>query len=507
MEDLLSHLSGVIAVVLLVLANGFFVAVEFAIVRSHVTKLRAPELQSKFGTRSSLKLIEELDLGLSATQLGITVASLVLGWYGERILAQIFENLLHGFGDTTALVASHAVATTLALLLVTFMHVVIGELAAKSLAIRYPEETLRALAPLMLFFTQLFRPAIFVLNGAANLFLGLFGLKTASESERVHTTGELSMLISHSTEYGVLDKSEEEMLKGIFGFSETVAREVMTPRTDLVTISHTASFQQVIKTVKESGFSRFPVVGEGVDDVIGILLARDILSFVPEYIESKAKSFDIRRLLRECYFIPGTKPIDDLLNELKRRKLHMAIVLDEHGGVDGAVTMEDLIEEIVGDIYDESDAPDKELVFEADGDVLVDGGLLVEDVNERLKLKIPEGDYDTIAGFIFSALGRMSVTGDALHVNGKGLVSINGEIVAADDSEASSNDNHKDEDEEVDLCDVLLTVERVAGNRIETVRIHRIVKEPEAEAEPAPAALPAPAEAEGELPLPLVREA
>jgi len=507
MEDLLSHLSGLIAVVLLVLANGFFVAVEFAIVRSHVTKLKAPELLSKFGTRSSLKLIEELDLGLSATQLGITVASLVLGWYGERIFADVFENLLHGFGQNIAFVASHALATTLALLVVTFMHVVIGELAAKSLAIRYPEETLRALAPLMLFFTQLFRPAIFVLNGAANLFLSLFGLKTVSESERVHSTGELSMLISHSTEYGVLDKSEEEMLKGIFGFSETVAREVMTPRTDLVTIPQTASFTQVIKTVRESGFSRFPVVGEGVDDVIGILLARDILSFVPEYVESKAKSFDIRKLLRECYFIPGTKPIDDLLNELKRRKLHMAIVLDEHGGVDGAVTMEDLIEEIVGDIYDESDAPDKELVFEADGDVLVDGGLLVEDVNERLKLKIPEGDYDTIAGFIFSALGRMSLTGDAIHVNGKGVIAVNGEVVAEEDSDSPGNDVHKDDEEEVDLCDVLLTVERVAGNRIETVRVHRLTKEPELQVESAPQALPAPSEESSDISLPLVREA
>jgi CBS domain containing-hemolysin-like protein len=262
----------------------------------------------------------------------------------------------------------------------------------------------------------------------------------------------------------------------------------MTPRTDLVIIPHDSTFDQVLSVVTKSGFSRFPVIGDGgVDDILGIVLARDLLAFTPEYLASGGRHFDLRRLLRECYFIPGTKPIDDLLNELKRRKIHMAIVLDEHGGVDGAVTLEDLIEEIVGDIYDESDIADKEVVFEEGGDALIDGGLLVADVNERFSLTIPEGDYDTIAGFIFSTLGRMSVTGDKIVLVKQGVVSINDvpiDGVTKDDTPEQPEEPRNGVAEDSPTV-TELTVERVSGNRIETVRIHRISPiEPEVPADP-----------------------
>lgn len=478
MDPLLAYLLGFLAIVFLVLLNGFFVAVEFAIVRSHATKFREPELSGKFGTKSALRLIGELDLSLSATQLGITVASLVLGWFGESILAEFFMEVFSHVGEGYRVLLSHGLATTFALIVVTFMHVVIGELAAKSLAIRYPENTLRYLAPLMLVMSQLFKPVIFVLNESANLFLRLFGLRAVTESERVHTSGELSMLVATSTKYGILDKEEEQMLQGVFHFSETVAREIMTPRTDVVSISEKSSFEEMYQRVVSSGLSRFPVVGQNIDDVKGILLARDVLRVAPRFMGDKVQGFNISTLLREAYFIPGTKTIDDLLTELKKRKVHMALVLDEHGGFDGVVTLEDIIEEIVGDIFDESDGAKLDIVYQEDGDVLLGGGVLVADINEVFDARIAEGDYDTIAGFIFNCLGRMANENDTILLNNLGEVSLNGidfEYPRGSQPEPDWNLASENNGSAATRATTSkFIVEKVSGNRIETVRFQTI---------------------------------
>lgn len=465
-------LFGIFAVIMLVLANGFFVAVEFAIVRSHITKFKEPELSGQLGVPSALRLINELDLSLSATQLGITVASLMLGWYGEEFFAELFRPIFLSFGHFQV-TAVHATATAVALVLVTFLHVVIGELAAKSLAIRYPENTLRFLAPLMLFFTQGCRPVIFILNEAANLFLRLFGLRAAADAERVHTSGELSMLIAASTKHGALDKHEEEMLQGVFHFSETVAREIMTPRTDVCFIERDTPFGEVLKTVVSSGLSRFPVIGDNIDDVKGILLARDLLQISSKHFGSgTVPDFNIASILREAYFIPGTKTIDELLSELKTRKVHMAVVLDEHGGFDGVVTLEDILEEIVGDIFDESDGAKPEITYEESGDVLFDGGVLVTDINEDFEMTLPEGEYDTIAGFIFASLGRMAEEGDFVIVDPFGKISVNEGDGLSTFIDVKSYLSDEENDEDTEICFYKVSVEKISGNRIETVRTH-----------------------------------
>lgn len=469
--------AGILAAALLVLGNAFFVAVEFALVRAHPTKVKHPDEAKKFGTKSSIALLDDLDNGLSATQLGITICSLLLGWIGELTFAGLFEQLADVMGLQFSPIVIHTTATALAFSIVTFFHVVIGELVAKSLAIRYPEPVLRYCAPGLLIFSKVCRPFIFIFIASANLVLSMFGMRTVPESERVHSADELSMLISASSEHGVLDKSEEEMLKGIFGFSETVAREIMTPRLDLVTIPISSTLDEVIHAVTGSGFSRFPVTGDNIDHVVGIILARDLLSIIEEKKQSSSKDFDLKKHLREAYFIPGTKPIDDLLNEFKRRKAHMAIVLDEHGGVDGAVTLEDILEEIVGDIFDESDRPESDVVIEEDGDILLDGGLLVADVNQRFNVSIPEGDYDTIGGFIFSALGRMSQQGDQVHIRNSSILAVNGvpieeEPVRDGEIDRSTPEDIKEQPMPKKMQEALLTVERLAGNRIETVRVH-----------------------------------
>jgi CBS domain containing-hemolysin-like protein len=462
-----------------VIINGFFVAVEFAIVRSHVTKLHDAEYSRKFGIKSALRLIRELDLSLSATQLGITIVSLVLGWYGESIFAQFFLDLFHNLGGTFATLISHGLATTLALILVTFCHVVVGEQAAKSLAIRYPEDTLRYLAPLMLILSQICRPIIFFLNATSNLLLRAFGFKAVTEGERVHTSSELSMLVAASTRYGILDKAEEQMLQGVFHFSETVAREIMTPRTDVISIPMSSNFDSMYSIVVQSGLSRFPVIGENIDDVKGILLARDVLRVAQKFLPDKGATFDLKSLLREPYFIPGTKSINDLMTELKHRKVHMALVLDEHGGFDGVVTLEDIIEEIVGEIFDESDGAKLDIIYQDNGDVLLGGGMLVTDINDNFEMAIPEGDYDTIAGFIFNCLGRLAEINDKVTLNKHGEASVNGgEFEIPRGSHPSSDRTRStqlieaEEDETITYFEFI--VEIITGNRIETVRLHKI---------------------------------
>lgn len=475
MEDPLITLINIFLVFFLVLLNGFFVAAEFAIVSSQRTKLNSEQHKKKFGWKSAVFLCNELELSLSSTQLGITIASLILGWWGEKSLAE-FSIEFFGLVSTSGYVLSHAFATAIALIIVTFLHVVLGELAAKSVAIRYPEITLRYLAPSLTLFTKVCRPILSFLNFCANQFLKIFGLTAVAESERVHTSGELAMLVSHSSEKGELDKEEEEMLRGVFNFGDTVAREVMTPRTDLVTISTTSSLDEVISTIVESGYSRLPVKGETVDDIVGVLLARDLFPYIQSNRSSTGGDFDICKIAREPFFIPDTKPIDDLLNELKNRKVHMAIVLDEHGGVDGVVTLEDLVEEIVGEIFDESDIAEEDIVFENNGDIILDASILVGEINSELELEIPEGDYDTLSGFMFTLLGRVPEVGDQIAIYPHARILVNGidqSSLGSDSDEQSADSDESDEEKEEEMPLAIFVVEEVANNRIEHARLIR----------------------------------
>ena len=466
-------------VAFLVFANGFFVAVEFAIVRGRTTKLKSPEAENHFGTKASIRLIEQMDASLSACQLGITMASLLLGWWGELTLQKIFLGWFAHLSPTYQSIFSHALATAIALVIVTFLHVVIGELAAKSIAIRYPEATLRLLALPMVVFSVVCKPLIATFNGCANLLLRMFGVPTEMEADRVHSAAELEMLIAQSTERGILDKEEEEMLQGVFSFSQTVAREVMTPRTEVKTISIDATFDEVVSDILNSRHSRFPVVGEHIDDIKGIIIARDVLQCVPQVLKGGASSFSVKNIMREPYFVPETKPIDDLLNEFKHRNLHMAIVVEEHGGVDGVVTLEDLIEEIVGEIFDESDIPKQDIVLEDNGDLVVDGGVLVSEVNDRLSFSVPEGDYDTIAGFVYSSLGRIPEAGDEILIRGDGEVEIVGETaeeVSVGQSDVVNGFGHAITEDEITFQPIAsLVVEKVEGHRIDKIRLKSLV--------------------------------
>ncbi|MFN8392630.1 MAG: hemolysin family protein [Bdellovibrionota bacterium] len=481
MEYDLSSFYDLVVVFALVLASGLFVAAEFALVRSNPSHFKSADGRRRIGSQTALRLIEDMDLTLSSIQLGITLSGVCLGWFGVRTITALFLLLIGSFGTIEYPLLVSVVVTVLSLALIVYFQVVFGELIAKSVALRHSTGTLRALSGMIFIFSQVCRPIIFLLHRSAELTLRAVGISRTTEANRAHSLAELSFLVSKSTEGGLLDKDEEQMLRGVFGLSDTVAREVMTPRTDLVAIAADATIEEVINTIRDSGLSRFPVKGESIDDVVGILLARDLLSFVvPSFLRSgvRKEDFSVRKLMREAYFVPGTKPIDDLLGEFKRRKLHLAIVLDEHGGVDGVVTLEDLIEEIVGDIFDESDFPEKSIVVQDNGDVLIDGGQLVADLNTRFALEIPEGAYDTIAGFIFTSLGRMPRPGDSIVVN-----RVDNPIAAqetdaepaaelpVEDGAADGSESARAEKEEDVHPKALITVEKVQSYRIETVRL------------------------------------
>jgi CBS domain containing-hemolysin-like protein len=476
----------------LVFLNAFFVAAEFALVRCNPGNFKSQDGRRKVGSHSALRLMNDMDRTLSSVQLGITLASITLGWFGVETLYAVSVLLIQMSGFDVQAETLRVLLLILSLLSIVFLHVVCGELTAKSIALRHSVGVLRLLSGPIFLFCQLSRPAIYVLHRSAELLLRAFGVSRSTEATRAHSLAELSFLVSKSTEGGVLDKDEEQMLRGIFGLSDTVAREIMTPRTDLVAISADASLQEVIGIIRDSGLSRFPVKGDTIDDIIGILLARDLLSFVvPGVLKagSRTEDFSVRKLMREAYFIPGTKPIDDLLGEFKRRKLHLAVVLDEHGGVDGVVTLEDLLEEIVGDIFDESDIPEKSIALQDNGDVIIDGGQLVADLNSKFSLEIPEGAYDTIAGFIFTSLGRMPRPGDSIVVNRTtGPAAENGEASSIENGSADAGDGQAEEesreDDEAEQPKSLIIVEKVQSYRIESVRLRPHYSEEHSESVP-----------------------
>lgn len=389
-------------ILLLVLANGFFVAAEFAIV-----KVRSSQIAHRVKTghrRAALAkhILDHLDAYLSATQLGITFTSLGLGWAGEPILAEMIAPPLTAFGIADPRLVQ-AIAFSASFGLLTFLHIVIGELAPKSLAIRYPESTTFFVAiPLRLFY-RVFRPLIWSLNGTANFLLRTFGIPPASTTELLHSPEELEIIVREGAKSGIIDETEKELITSIFDFTETLAKEIMVPRTDMVAISHTLDRERLIRVVTEEGYSRMPVYRDSVDNIIGIIHTKDLLSLVEH-----RNLIVLEDIIRPAHFVPGTTSISTLLRELQQRKMTMAIVVDEFGGTLGLVTMEDILEEIVGEIHDEYDEVPKEFEQVAQDATLVDARVPIRDFNERYGADLPhDGEYDTLGGFIFKVSGRI----------------------------------------------------------------------------------------------------
>jgi CBS domain containing-hemolysin-like protein len=363
--------------------------------------------------------LSNLDRSISGCQLGITIASLGLGWIGEPAVAEPLSVLFAGLPGAWSTFLTHGVAVGVAFAFITFLHIVLGELAPKTLALVRPEAVSRVIAYPLNLFNRISAPAIWFLNGAANLVVRAMGMDRATETmERVHSPEEIQILLEQSLRQGVVEQDEEAMIHGVFELTHTVAREVMTPRTDIVAVPSDATVDEVLAAAAESGYSRFPVYRESVDDIVGVLLVKDLL---PWLRRSEPGTFDAAAMAREAVFVPDTKPVDDLLAELRRKKVHLAVVVDEFGGTDGIVTLEDLVEEIVGDIYDEHDVARAEIRIESDGRILVAGSASLSDLVEEFDLEDVEVDYDTVAGYVMGELGRIPEAGERVALDGAEL--------------------------------------------------------------------------------------
>ena len=408
------------SIVVLLALNGFFVAVEFSLVRSRKTRLEAMARNGDRLARIALRGIANMGRMLSASQLGITLSSLGLGALTEETLAEIFAEWLHALPLAIEIGLRVGLGSVMAVLFVTYFHVVFGELAPRSVALTHPERVARVLTPLLVVFELIMRPLTNVLNKSAEGVLRAFGQKPMDIEEGLHSPEELRMLVEQSEEGGVLESAPATLLEGVFEFSEKNAREVMTPRTEIDALQVDATLDEALGLVEETRRSRYPVYGESIDDIIGLVLAKDLIPVLrrPPAESASEGGFNLRSIMRPIHVVPGSREVEEVLSDFKRLKEHLAIVLDEYGGTAGLVTMEDLLEEIVGEILDEKDEPPEPESREGPDLVLTPGSTNIADLNERFGLNVPDEDYTTVGGFVFGVLGRLPVVGDRVTAGG-----------------------------------------------------------------------------------------
>ncbi|MBC7562392.1 MAG: HlyC/CorC family transporter [Gemmatimonadaceae bacterium] len=415
-----------LAVLFLVLMNAFFVAAEFALVGSRRSRIDQLAEAGEAGAKAVQDALTNLDRYISGTQLGITLASLALGWIGEPALATVVDGALALVGIEAHPGVAHSTAgVATAFLVITFLHIVLGELAPKSIALVAPERVSIYLARPLMLFSRVMSPFITLLNGVANALLKLVGVNPVGGGhQNVHSADELRLLVMQARAQGTLNENDSMMLAGVFDFHEKKARDVMRPRTEVAAIPLDATEAEVWAILRAERYSRYPVIGDSLDDIVGVFLAKDLWLH--------QGSFTLKQFLRDPLFIPDSRPAERVLDDLRKTRAHMAVVLDEYGGTAGIITMEDLVEEVVGDIADEYDAAARE-ALETDGILELTGSMSLIDVRSDYKVPVPDGDWTTIGGYVFNALGRLPRVGDRVTIPGCDLevVAMDGRRVAA----------------------------------------------------------------------------
>ncbi|RPK07900.1 hemolysin family protein [Priestia endophytica] len=387
-----------ILVAILIGLTAFFVATEFAIVKVRTSKIDQLVAEGKRGAVAAKRVTTHLDEYLSACQLGITVTAMGLGWLGEptieRVLHPLFEAL--NLNEATTTILSFGIAFAL----MTYLHVVIGELAPKTVAIQKAEWiTLTLAKPIILFYRIMF-PFIWLLNGSARVIVGLFGLKPASEHEMAHSEEELRLLLSESYKSGEINKNELKYVNNIFEFDERIAKEIMVPRTEMVTLSIDDSLKETIETLKVEKFTRYPIVNGDKDNIVGVINIKEVLTSTLWEDNEKANLSDF---INPVIQVIETIPIHALMIKMQKERMHMAILIDEYGGTSGLVTIEDIVEEIVGEIRDEFDEEEiPEVRKIADDHYILNSKVLISDVNNLLNLNLEYDEVDTIGGWFLT---------------------------------------------------------------------------------------------------------
>ncbi|MGH9872108.1 MAG: hemolysin family protein [Pyrinomonadaceae bacterium] len=404
--------SYLLLVILLVLTNGFFVAAEFALVGVRRSRVATLAQDGHRRAKLLLELIDSLNAYISATQLGITMASLALGWIGEPVFAHLLEAPLKGRVSETVL---DTIAFALAFTLITFLHIVLGELAPKTLALERTEKIALLVARPLHVFYKLFLWPIRLLDWAGTRTVRLFGLHPAGEHASSYSQEEIRQLINASREGGHLGADQQKLINRVFDFRETEVREAMIPRTAVSALPLPATLEETKNVFRTTGYSRMPVYLDRLDNVVGIVFRRDIEPF----LENPELPFALQTLMHPPVFIPDSARLGSVLKQMQASRTHLACVVDEHGGLEGIITLEDLLEEIVGEIDDEFDEEVREQIVKDGDSYVLSGRLVVRDANRVLQLQLPEHEgFNTLAGFLMAQAGRLLNEGDSVNYNG-----------------------------------------------------------------------------------------
>jgi len=391
------------------LLNGFFVGAEFALIAARRSSIEALAESGNKRAKIAERSLHELSLMLAGAQLGITMASLALGAIAEPAIATLIESALHGVVDLSTEVL-HSISFVIALTIVVFFHMVVGEMAPKNIAIAIPEKSALWLAAPFRLYVNIFRPFIRLLNLIANTGLRLIRVEPQDELRSVHTAQELGAMIAESARHGVLNTTQYRLLSRAASFGERDAGSALVPRTEMAAVPSNITPREVEALVIASGHSRIPIYDEHLDQVLGFFHAKDLLRISPRDLDRPLEP----RFVRPMLIVPESKKLHPLLFEMRRQRKHFALVVDEHGGTAGVITMEDLLEELVGEIRDEYDFTERSIERLGGDRFLIPGSLRIDEINERLDIELPEGEYETIAGFLMDRLGRIPKRRDSV---------------------------------------------------------------------------------------------
>jgi CBS domain containing-hemolysin-like protein len=423
---------GLVAVLVLVALNGFFVAAEFSLVSVRRSRIEQLVSEGSGGAKAVQRSILHLNNVIASTQVGITLASLALGWVGEPAVTDYIRpvmSLVLPGGENGAL--AHTIGLIVSFILITTFHIVMGELVPKTISLQKTENVAMFVARPLEIFRQVFRPFIWVINGLGSIVIHLLGMQVLGENAKVHSVDELEILVKESREAGFLDKDEEVLLHRVFDFGDKTARQVMLPRTEVVGVPDDARLDTVLKLAANERYTRFPVYHESLDRITGVVHVKDLFGLMSQgFLPEKAQqTFKLSEVVRPVLTVPETLHVADLLTQMRLRQVHMAILIDEYGGTAGIVTLEDILEEIIGDVRDEFDTTEggvqNDVEARPDGTTLVSGLFLLQDAIERFNLEVPEeelDEYDTLGGYIQGHLGRVPQVGDAVNLGNYRLV-------------------------------------------------------------------------------------
>ena len=415
MDESSSTIFNLFVIAFLLFSNGFFVASEFAMVKVRKTRIEQLVNEGNYDAKIALEAIKDLDKFIAAVQLGVTISSIGLGWVGESTLAHIIEPIFVFLPGVTQTIATHTVSVSIAFALITFLHVVIGELIPKSIALEFTEKTALIVARPMQAITFVFNPFIWLLNGFGNFVLKLLNIPHSHKGSLVHSTEELDMLVNASYNGGVLNETEKDMLHNVFKFSDLTAKQVMVPRTDMVCIPIDMPMEELNKLAAESQYTRYPIYEEDIDHITGIVHVKDLFS-----LSLKDEVCPIAKIQRDVLMVPETITMDNLVLEFKKRKGQMAIVVDEFGGTSGLITLEDVIEEIFGEVQDEFDEEEEEesdIKEVAPNTYIANAIMRLDEFAEFFNIdekEIDDDDIDTIGGLVVKQLGRLAEVNDTV---------------------------------------------------------------------------------------------